>query len=294
MTGGFTLNVGGNWDHSSSGAFTHPANGGTVNFNRNGIATLSRAGVGSTETFCNLTISANTTLDTGDDFVAVATGPAGCGTLTINGVLRRTSTANVTNGGGMVSFNDSLNNITVQLTQTGGANMGNTSVEVRANVVSDPSSFPCGSVNLGGLPVRRYFNITPTNTTNITATLRLYWRDEGVDETNTNDPNNVWIFHCNPATSTWTRIGVAGNYTRSGSISGYNWVQLTNVNTFSPFAIGGGPGAPTKVTVSSFSAHESSAPPITLAGILTASSILLAGMSGIWMFRRRVQQRVRI
>jgi len=279
LAGNYTLNVGGDWAHNA-GTFTH--NAGTVNFNRNGTSTLSRAGVGSTETFCNLTISANTMLDTGDDFVAVA-GGAGCGTLTTNGVFRRTTTATVTNGGGAVSFNDALNNVTVQLTQTGGANMGNTSVIVSGNVISDTASFPCGSSTLGGRPVLRYFNITPTNTTDVAATLRLYWRDEGVNETNGNNPNDVVIYHCNLSTSTWERL--SGTYTRSGNIAGYNWVQLTNVTTFSPFAIGGGPGAPTAVTLSDFTAYPAPGLPPVLPSIVVG--ILLGGTGGIWWWRRQ-------
>jgi hypothetical protein len=255
LDGNFTLNVGGDWTHTSTGVFTNnTSNDGTVNFNRNGTCTLSRTGAANpyTMTFCNLTISGNTLLDTTDDFVAVPTGVTGCGNLVTNGVFRRQVSADVMNGGGTVSFSDSLTNTTtLQLTQTGGAHMGSTTVIVSGHVVNTPNSFPCGSAVLGGQPVRRYFEINPTNPTNIVATVRLHWRDAG-DESNNNNPNDVTIFHCDRSTSSWTRL--SGLYTRSGDIAGYNWVELPGVTTFSPFAIGGGSGAPTAASLSSFTA----------------------------------------
>jgi hypothetical protein len=253
-----------------------------VTFSKTGTATLSKSGVASTETFCNLIINDGTTLDTTDDFAAVS-GGAGCGTLTISGtqtssgILRRQAPAqNINALNTPFTFNDALNNPSVIITQTAGTLMGNTPVTISAR----QTSWLCGSTSLGGLPVRRYFDISPANTSGVTATVRLYWATGSNDETNSNNVNDVRIYHCNPATSTWTRL--TGSYTYGSVVSGgitYRYVELLGVTTFSPFVIGGGPGAPTAVTLSSFSAQAAGTDGGVILTWIIASQVNTAGFN---------------
>jgi hypothetical protein len=131
--------------------------------------------------------------------------------------------------------------------------MGNTTLVVTAHIT--PTNYACVSTPLGGAPVRRLFDLTPTNTTGVTATLRLYYYDGAGgagDEANGNTLSNIAIYHCNG--TSWSRWG--GTYTTgTDPVTGYRYVELPDVAEFSPFAIGGGPGAPTAVTLSDFTAR---------------------------------------
>ena len=82
-----TLNVGGNWTRTG-GTFNNAGITVVMNGTHQTLRTGAAGAVG-TETFCNLTIAAGATLDTGEDLVAVGSGGA-CGTLTQDGVLVRT------------------------------------------------------------------------------------------------------------------------------------------------------------------------------------------------------------
>ncbi len=232
------FSVSGNW--TNNGTFSSGT--GTVTFNG-----TSQTLTGST-TFNNLTTNSGTTLDTGTSLITVN------GTLTNNGALRHTTPAqNVTTGGGTFSFLDAVSRTTAQLTQTGGSNMGNTTLVTTAHIA--PTNYACGTTTLGGAPVRRLFDLTPTNTTGVTATLRLYFYDGAGgagDEANGNTLSNIAIFHCNG--TYWSRW--SGAYTTgTDPVTGYRYVELPDVTEFSPFAIGGGPGAPTAVTLSDFTAR---------------------------------------
>lgn len=258
------LTVNGDWTHSSSGTFTH--SGGTVVFARNGTATLSRAGAGSTETFCRVTINAGTLLDTTDDFVAVS-GGAGCTSLTVTGALRREAPAQSITNGAAVSFNHSQNLVAATVTQTSGANFGATNLTVTLN--QSPASVSCGGVTLGGAPVLRHFNITPT-TLGGAATLRLYYNNNELNG-NTN-PAEIAIYHCNG--TAWVRL--TGTYTNGSDANG-SYVELPGVTEFSPFAIGGAPGSPTAVTLSTFGAEGTANDTVMLLGLGLGVITLLSG-----------------
>jgi LPXTG-motif cell wall-anchored protein len=270
MPGNYTTNIGGDWARASGAAFTAPTNG-TIVFNKAGTANLSIGTAGGTETFCKLTINSGTTLDTGDDFVAVS-GTAGCTTLTTTGVLRHTTPSTAVANGVTVNFPTGRNLTGVQISgSTGG--LGNVTVLTELSQIN----FQCNATTLGGTPIRRLFNITPTNTTGVSATLRLYY------DTNEGNPATVNIFHCDTATSTWTRL-TTGTYS-TGSDANGSFVQLTGVTTFSPFAIGGGPGNPTAVTLSSFDAQtDASTNNILFLGLGIGAITLL---SGGWYLARR-------
>lgn len=244
-TGVPVFNVAGNWTNNG-GTFTPGTS--TVVFNGGGTSTLSRTtGVGLVETFCNLTINAGTLLNTTDDYVAVS-GVGGCGALTVNGQLRRQAQAQNVTGAGTWNFNDAWNLNAARLTRTstGNNDLGSsTTVTITSNLL--PTT--CGSVTLGGSPVLRLYDIQPSNAGPYNQyTLRLYYRTSNPNESNGNTIDNLAIYHCNG--TTWTRLPGTGGSDANGS-----YVEVTGVNTFSPFGIGGGPGAPTAVTLSTFSAR---------------------------------------
>jgi hypothetical protein len=271
MDASHSMQLNGNW--INNGTFDGVIGSRTISatFNKSGTALLKKGSTTSesTETFCNLTINTGTTLDTADDFVA-ASGSGNCGAFTQNGILRRQAPAqSVTNGGPTRTFQDSRNLDAILVTQTSGSNMGNTT----ATISSNQTPPACGSMTLSGSSVKRYYTITPNNTTNIQATLRLYYRTANPDESNGNALNNLAIYHCNG--TTWQEL--TGSYTRNSDANG-NYLELSGVSTFSPFALAG--ASPTAVTVSDFDAAARNASAVKVTW-QTASELDVLGFN-IW------------
>ncbi len=236
---GKNLTVVKNWNNA--GTFT-AGTSGVVVFNGTSAQTLSKSGAGATETFCNLTIASSAALNTGDDMVAVS-GGGSCGTLTQSGKLIRTMPAQtITNGGGAVTFTDSRNVNTAIVTQTGGSDMGATTVTVTSNAGAPA----CGNRVFKDATILRWYDIAPTNVSGVTATVRLYYRTTNPDETSGITAADVRIYHCDGAY--WTELGGT-----PGSDGAGQYVELTGVTTFSPFALAT-TNAPTSIVLRSFNA----------------------------------------
>jgi len=217
-----SFNVKGNWTNNG----TYSQGTETITFNAVGAQTLNKSGAGSTETFCNLTIASSATLNTGDDMVAVS-GGGSCGTLTQSGKLVRTTPSqNITNGGGAVTFTDSRNVNTAIVTQTGGSDMGATTVTVTSNAGAPA----CGNRVFRNATILRWYDIAPTNVSGVTATVRLYYRTTNPNEANGITPADVRIYHCDGAY--WNELGGT-----TGSDGTGEYVELTGVTTFSPFGL---------------------------------------------------------
>ncbi|MBI4788332.1 MAG: hypothetical protein HY782_14970 [Chloroflexi bacterium] len=240
-TGTTTLNVAGDWTYSG-GTFTPDYS--TVNFTKNGVATVSSSATAGTLTFCNLTISANTTVDTTDDYISAATGGS-CTTYTQTGKLRRETPTQNINSSSTFTFKDARNRDAIVLTKTGaGTDLGNTAVTVTSNL--QPTT--CGSTTLGGQPVFKSFEIAPTGSSPFGPyIMRLYFSASSPNEANGNTttaPFNLAIYHCTG--TTWQRLSTGAT---GGSDANGVYVQVPNVSSFSTFGIGGGPSAPTGVTL---------------------------------------------
>ncbi|MBI2864710.1 MAG: hypothetical protein HYX94_09145 [Chloroflexi bacterium] len=236
-TNGYTLTVSGDWTNTG-GAFNAGSSGGVV-FDKAGTVTLSKSGAGSTETFCNLTISRTTTLlDVSDDYLAITDGCA----LANNGVIRREAPAQnaATNTG--LTYNDPLGYPTVALTSTGSTALGSTPITITMGQ-SPPS---CNGNAFGGTPAKRWFQITPATSTGVSATLRLFY---GPGEANGTNASNVGLFHCG-SNGGWMQVG--GTNTRGTDSNSNYYAQIANVTTFSPFALG--ESSPTAMAVSSLAA----------------------------------------
>jgi hypothetical protein len=235
--GSATLTVSGNWTHAA-GTFTPGT--GTVVFDKSGTASLSLpAQAGGTETFCNVTVSSGTTLDTGDDFAALAGG--GCGTLANNGQIRHAQTASV--GTSPVSFKDGLNHAALDVSgaPTG---LGSTAVTVAAGG-SYPASFDaCGTLPLS--LVSRFWRAVPTTTD--TVTLRFWFRDA---ERNALNPADLKLWKCTGAGG-WTQVGSNYQSSVAPDASGYHFFQADAVTVGSSFVLA--QFAPTAVRVASFRA----------------------------------------
>lgn len=230
--------VAGNW--TNAGTYTSTSQ--PVTFNGS-AQTLVKSGAGSTETFCNLTIASSATLNTGDDMVAVS-GGGSCGTLTQSGKLVRTTPSqNITNGGGAVTFTDSRNVNTAIVTQTGGSDMGATTVTVTSNAGAPA----CGNRIFRDATILRWYDIAPTNVSGVTATVRLYYRTTNPNEANGITPADVRIYHCDGAY--WNELGGT-----TGSDGAGEYVELTGVTTFSPFGLAP-QNAPTSAILGRFRAQ---------------------------------------
>ncbi|MBI2865483.1 MAG: hypothetical protein HYX94_13090 [Chloroflexi bacterium] len=152
----YTLTVSGDWTNTGG---TYNANSGGVIFNKTGTATLSKTGAGSTETFCNLTISNTTTLDVSDDYLSITGGCA----LANNGIMRREAPAQNATANTRLSYNDPLGYPTVALTSTGSTDLGSTPTTI--TVGQTPPS--CNGNAFGGTPARRWYQITPSATSSV-------------------------------------------------------------------------------------------------------------------------------
>ncbi len=234
-TGATTLNVAGDWTYNTGATFT-PANS-TVNFTKNGVATVSSAAAAGTLAFNNLTISTTTTVDVTDDFISATGG------YTQTGKLRRQAPAQTLNTTGLFTFKDGRNLNSVTLQKLGGNDLENTSITITSN---QPPV--CGTSTLATLALRQ-FDIVPTGTPPFSQTLRLYFSPANPDESNgLISPYNLSIYHCN-GTSWESYSGTSGTDTNGV------YVQAS-VNSFSTFAIG--PQIPTAITLASFAAVQGS------------------------------------
>ncbi|MBI5652890.1 MAG: hypothetical protein HZC40_20945 [Chloroflexi bacterium] len=221
---------------NSGGTFNH--NNGTFIFAGSGTQNVS-----GNFTFNHLTVNSGTTIDVGANTLTVV------GTATNAGTIKRLAPAQNITLGTSFTFNDGIGQASAILRQTSGTAMGNTTAQVNANTTT---AHACAATTLGGTPVKRYFDVTPTNGANVTADVTLYFFDGASNsEANGNTLANIALFHCE--SGTWRRL--SGTYT-TGTSGNYKWVKLNGYpfTTFSPFAISGGPGAPTAVSLSSFRA----------------------------------------
>ena len=107
------------------------------------------------------------------------------------------------------------------------------------------TKFLCDGKPLSPQAAQRYYVITPTNGSNVTADLTLYYLDGAANsEANGLDSANLRIFHCEDGQ--WRLLRDAAGYPTTGSgayttgsAGAYNWVTISghDFNSFSPFAI---------------------------------------------------------
>gem|GEM_PF-1252919 len=220
------MSVAGNW--SNSGTFT--AGTGKVTF---GGGSTSTYGGSSTTTFYDLQINSGTILNVGTSTLFNASN-----SLRNQGKLKQTQTIGTDN----VAFL----NVTsgkyygVEIDPAGSASMGSTAVTVSGEQTcpSPPS--------LGVTPVKRCFDIAPTTPT--TATVK-FWYDDA-NELNGNVAGSVKVYH--QESGLWYTEN--GAYTR-GATGGFDWVQVTGVDGYSPFALTSNtPSSPTLITLAFFTA----------------------------------------
>lgn len=235
-TGTPILNVTGDWTHNS-GTFTHGTS--TVNFTKNGVATVSSsAAAGTLLAFNNLSISANTTVDVTDDYINAT------GSYVQNGKLRREAPAQSLSGTSLFTFKDGRNRDTVTLQKLGGNDLGSTSITITSNQAPT-----CGTSTLT-TPALRQFEITPTGTGPFSQMLQLYFSPANPNESNGLTAANLAVYHCNG--SGWESYdGTSG----TDPTTGYIYVSAP-VDSFSTFAIG--PQVATAITLEGIAAVQSS------------------------------------
>jgi hypothetical protein len=142
--------------------------------------------------------------------------------------------------GGTQTFLDGRTASSAQLTVVGGSNPGSTIVTTTIGTTI-PASWN-GTCSAQPAAVKRYYNITAGTNTGLDVTLRLYYDDlelNGIAE------NSISIYHCENGTWVWE----PGIYSRDTTA---NWVQVTGVDSFSPFILS--KGDPTSAELLSFRA----------------------------------------
>ena len=125
----------------------------------------------------------------------------------------------------------------MSITSEGNA-LGATTVEIAGHQACT------GVPEFGAPPVLRCFEIAPTTAN--AATIRFYYR---TDELNGNTPASVRIY--NAENGAWNEE--SGTYTRETDGGTTDWVQVTGIDSYSPFTLGQ-PG-PTVIELISFAAE---------------------------------------
>lgn len=187
----------------------------------------------------NLQTDANAIADFGANDVSVE------GTVTNNGTIRQTK--DVSGVGVLVEFGR-IQNAAGTVDKYYGADITPTSAAFGSTTVDIQGNGTC-SVTAGTVTntIDRCHEITPT-TNGQPATVRFYYHES---EINGQTFDTLQIWHWNG--SSWD--GPIGSPTYGDSTNGdadWNWIDVTGISDFSPFAVGN--AAPTAVTLESFTA----------------------------------------
>ncbi|MCB0149420.1 MAG: cadherin-like beta sandwich domain-containing protein, partial [Caldilineaceae bacterium] len=219
---------------------------GNVTFTA-GVATFSVAASGvtthtlsgsATTAFRDLEVLDRSVLDVGGSVITAT------GVTTNAGVIHRLAPAqSVTAVNGAHTYDDGVGKPTAVLAQSGGADMGDTTVRVSAHLTT--TEFLCNGKPLSPRAAQRLYAIAPANGSNVTADLTLYYLDSATNsEANGLSGANLRIFHCEDGQ--WRLVRDAAGYPATGSgaytagsAGAYNWVTISghDFSSFSPFAI---------------------------------------------------------
>lgn len=181
----------------------------------------------------NLSIASGATMDMGTHKVSVS------GSATNNGTLSDNETYELTLDATTV-FSDSLDSPAAAITPAT-TNPGITVVTTSIGSTIPANAFG-SSCPAAASSVKRYYNVTADTSTSLDVTLRLYYDDA---ELNGNTEGSLDIYHCE--SGSWVKED--GTYSRDTDA---NWVQVTGVDSFSPFILGD--SGPTAVTLARFTA----------------------------------------
>jgi hypothetical protein len=183
----------------------------------------------------NLSIASGATMEMGSHKVSVS------GSTTNNGTLSSNETQSVTSGSGTQTFLDAQSNNASQITYNSGNEPGNTTVTTRIGSTIPANAFG-SSCPAASSSVKRYYNVTADTSTGLNVTLRLYYDDA---ELNGQTEGSLKIYHCE--SGSW--VEETGTYSRDST---NNYVEVTGVDSFSPFILGD--SGPTAVTLARFTA----------------------------------------
>jgi hypothetical protein len=234
-TGNPTVNVSGNWTNNGTG---FDSSGDTVKFNGSGAQAI---GGSAASIFRGLTImntgpgvslgqniTVNTNLTLTSDLNAgtrTVTMPGAATSSGAGDVIGNVKRSGFSSGGSALSFGNPFTSIRF--------NVGGTlPADVNINLAkAAPSGFPNA--------VLRTYTITPNGGSGFTAVLRLHYLDSELNG-NTEASLPLWRY-----IGTWAQQGVTSASTSE------NWVELSGVTQFSPWAIStSGPPTPTPTATS--------------------------------------------
>jgi hypothetical protein len=119
---------------------------------------------------------------------------------------------------------------------------GNTTVTARIGSTIPANAFGT-TCSAAANSVRRYYNVTADTSTGLNVTLHLYYDDA---ELNGNTEGSLDVYHCE--SGSWVKED--DTYSRDTDA---NWVQVTGVDSFSPFILGD--SGPTAVILQGFTAR---------------------------------------
>ena len=206
----------------------------------------------------------NLVVDSGSELVMGENALTVDGTLTNNGGLRQTK--DVT-GSADVTFlsTGGYGGLTLN---ANGSDLGSTDVTIKGNQ---------DCTTTAGETVRRCYDITPTNTSGLNATLTFYFAG---DELSGNTCSTLDVYHWNSTSSIWESLTTG---TRSCSAEPYS-IQATGVSDFSPFALKDDGSAPTSVTLVDFRTELRSG--IANKWLALWVVLLVIGSTLAWRWRR--------
>jgi hypothetical protein len=218
----------------------------------------------------NLTVNGNLSIASGGtlDVRAYKISSIG-GNLTNNGTLSDNETKSVTLGSPR-TFLDGQSNNAAYMTSGNSDKPGNTTVTARIGSTIPANAFG-STCPAASSSVKRYYNVTADTSTGLDVTLRLYYDDA---ELNGNTEGSLDIYHCE--SGSWVKEN--STYNRDSTS---NYVEVTGVDSFSPFILSG--GNPTAVTLACFTAR----PARGGNGFVLLLALVAVGAVGGMLLRRR-------
>ncbi len=211
----------------------------------------------------NLTIATGATMDMDTNKVSVS------GSTNISGTLSNNE-SNALSLGSTQNYNDGTNILTAQLTPYT-TNPGNTTVTCECGSTISDNAFGAGCSAVSD-SVERYYNVTADTSTGLGITLRLYYTNA---ELNGNTEGSLQIYHCEGGS--W--VEETGTYSRDGT---NNYVEVTGVDSFSPFILSGGP--PTAVTLQRFTTRPAEG---VNGSVMPLALVALGAVGGLVLWARR-------
>jgi hypothetical protein len=180
--------------------------------------------------FYSLSTDPTAVVDVGSSLLTISDN------LSNGGSIKRSAPPQAVNtGGGAVLFLDAVSGPAIEITSTAAASLGNTAATVTMG--AGPTPELCHNKTLLGDHVLRHYSITPQNTMNTNANLKLYFRasDNSYSEYTNIEPNTqVVVYGC--GVNGWQALSDS-QVPKPHPGGMYYYVEANNIQNYSVFAI---------------------------------------------------------